>query len=264
MRPASRQYPREDRARVVSRDARDLVPVRRGLGAMWRADVGRTMNAGTVSAWRDLGTGAGDVAQGTAANQPTLVAQATGARAALRFDGSNDSLARAAFAATSASARGLSIVFVVQGRSGSTGDFPPVLQCRPWSGNDNGWAITANGSGSSGRVVAYIGNGTSSAFINATRGISTTQRELWAAVFDDVNDRITIYRNGQIDARSSVTFPTGNSPTANFIIGADAATTPLRVLAMDLYAAAIHTEPLTDREVATYWARWAPLYGVQP
>jgi len=242
---------------VSTRDLGLLLPVKRGLGAAWFADRRRTFNGLALSALGD-NVGHAELAQGTAASQPTAL------RDAIRFDGSNDSLARAAFAATSASARGLSIVFVVQGRSGSTGDFPPVLQCRPWIGNDNGWAITANGSGSSGVVVAYIGNGTSSAFINATRGISTTQRELWAAVFDDVNDRITIYRNGQINARSSVTFPTGNSPTASFIIGADAATTPLRVLAMDLYAAAIHTEPLTDREVATYWARWAPLYGVQP
>lgn len=63
---------------------------------LWlEADSGVTLNGSTVSAWADTRTGVGNsVAQGTAASQPTFTASAAGFknRAALTFDGSNDSL----------------------------------------------------------------------------------------------------------------------------------------------------------------------------
>lgn len=98
MRPAVGERAFVNRSHERSFDARLLAPVTRGLAALYRADDGRTMNGATVSAWRDLGTGQGDLAQGSGASQPTHVPLVAGARSALRFDGSNDILTSGSFA----------------------------------------------------------------------------------------------------------------------------------------------------------------------
>lgn len=255
-------------------DARDVAPVTRGLGALYTSDDGVTLNALAVSALRDFAPGAAcDLTQGTGANQPTFVPGAVGARSALRFDGSNDQLSRAIVAGVKPSARGLSVVFVAQGRSGSTGDYPPLFSARPWSATkDEGWAISCNGSGTSGYLTAHYATGGLTGFDHADSGasagvgVSKIRRELWCVVFDDVANELRWYRNGSHVTTGTPTFPSSApTPTADFRIGADRAVgTGTRFLAMDLFRAAIHTEPLTVREVETYWARWGSLCGVQP
>lgn len=279
MRGDSRQIPRADRSRLVTRREAVLAPVTRGLGALYRGDARLTLNGLDASSWGDRASGL-DVAQGTAASQPTTVPFAVGARTAIRFDGTNDQMSRVIATGLSPSARGLSVVFVAQGRSGSTGDFPAVVSARPWSaGNDAGWAISANGTGFGGSganvLTAHYDSGVSEAggfdhtdaVAQATRGLSTTQRELWCVVFDVPNSRLRYYRNGQIDKDSTVTFPTTSPivPTADFRVGADRAVgVGTRFLAMDLFALAIHTEPLTAGEVGSYAAAWMPYFGVRP
>lgn len=265
---------REDRSREISRDVRDLAPVLRGLGALYSSDDGLTLNAHALSALRDLGTGLCDLAQGTGASQPLQVAQVAGVRSSIRFDGSNDQISRAIADGLKPSARGLSVVFVAQGRTGSTGDYPPAFSARPWTAvNDVGWAISCNGSASSGVFTTHFDSGVTEAggwdhsSFPGARGLSTTQRELWCFVFDIVNARLRHYRNGVIDSEFSPTYPVTNPivPTADFRIGADRAVgVGTRFLAMDLFRAAIHTEPLTATEVETYWARWGSLCGVRP
>jgi hypothetical protein len=106
-------------------------------------------------------------------------------------------------------------------------------------------------------------NGSASA--QATRGLSLTQRELWCVVFDSVAQRLRYYRNGALDSELAPSWPSGSTTTtAAFQVGRTPPPASSLILAMDLFALAIHTEPLTAGEVQTYWARWGSLYGVQP
>lgn len=256
------------------RDVLDIAPVTRGLGALWHSDMGLSLNGLAASALADQSSNGGNLAQGTAASQPTVVPGAIGARTALRFDGSNDQLSRAVFNGAKPSARGFSAVFVAQGRSGSTGDYPVLMSERPWTAaNDVGWAISANGSAASGFFTTHFDSGVveaggwDHATFPATRGLSTTQRELWCVVFDITNGKLRYYRNGALDVERSPTYPvtTPIVPTADFRIGADLAPGAVtRILAMDFYAGSLHTEPLTEDEVVAIASRWMPLYGVAP
>lgn len=270
---ATRHVPTADRTHVHTKDARVLMPVRRALGALFHADERVTLNGMAASAWGER-VGANDVAQGTGASQPTVVPFATGARTALRFDGSNDQLARAIFDGAKPTTRGVSVVFVAQGRSGSTGDYPVLVSTRPWTAaNDVGYAVSVNGSAASGYLTTHFDSGVVEAggwdhsAYPATRGLSTTQRELWCVVFDVLNSKLRYYRNGRIDTEASPTYPvtTPIVPTANFRVGADLAVgAATRILAMDLYALAIHTDALSAGEVQTYAAAWMPYFGVRP
>lgn len=243
--------------------------MRRGLGALYLSDHRVTLNGLAASAWGDR-VGSLDVSQGTGASQPTVVPFATGARTALRFDGTNDQMSRAIATGLNASTRGLTIVFVAQGRSGSSGDFPVIVSARAWLASlEQGYAICANGTSVSGKLSAHFADGTNgfdhgSANATASRGLSTTQRELWCVVFDDVNDRLRWYRNGVLDTDAAPAWPTA-TPTAavDFRIGAAPAPAATRWCAMDLYALAMHTEPLSAAEVAAYAAAWMPLFGVR-
>lgn len=75
----------------------------RALGSsleLWlRADMGVTLNGSTVSAWADQSGNGRNATQGTAANQPTYVTgdPLLGNQASLDFDGTNDTIATAAF-----------------------------------------------------------------------------------------------------------------------------------------------------------------------
>lgn len=273
MRPASRQYPRENGARAVSRDARDLAPVTRGLGALWSADDGLTRNGLTIASWQDFAPGgASSLGNGTAAAQPTLTPGAVGARQSLRFDGSNDVMSRAVGTPVDATTQGVSLVFVAQGRSGSTGDYPPVFSHRPWTGAaDAGWAVCANGSGQSGRVTAHYADGTTGfdqpgASSVATRGLSTTQPELWCVVFDHVAQRLRFWCNGALDVERAPTWPSAVPVGAGLTsVGSERASGGggTRFLAMDLFRIAVHTVALREDEVAAYWSRWGSLCGVR-
>lgn len=261
----------EVRTREVSRDVRDLLPVRRGLGAAWSADAGRTQNGIAVSAWRDTGRGAADLVCATGASQPVLVPGAVGARNALRFDGSNDVMHREVTAAVDAGPTGVSLVFVAQGRAGSTGDYPLVFSQRPWTaGSDAGWAVSCNGSAQQGRVTTHYADGStgfdnSSAAAVATRGLSLTRRELWCVVFDHLAQRLRFYVNGQIDVVRAPTWPSAVPVGAGLTsIGAERAPgSGARFLSADLFAVAVHRAALTTVEVERYAARWMPLFGVR-
>jgi hypothetical protein len=259
------------RTRERTRDDRVLSPVRRGLGALYLADERVTLNALTASAWGDRAAGL-DVTQGVGVNQPTLRPFEAGARTALRFDGTNDQLSRAMAAGLTPTTRGLSVVFVAQGRAGSSGDYPVVVSTRPWTaGNDAGYAVACNGTSVTGRISTHYDSGIVESggwdhggTLLATRALSTTNRELWCVVFDIVNALLLYYRNGTLDAQHSVTYPATNPivPAADFRIGADRAVAG-RLLSMDLFALAVHTEPLTAVEVGTYAAAWMPYFGVR-
>lgn len=264
----SLQSPHAVRLNVVTRDVRWLRPVRRALGALYLAEEHVTLNGRTASAWGDGATGA-VLAQGTGAAQPTVIPWAAGARTALQFDGSNDAIGRAITTGLNPSARGMSIVFVAQGTGASGLTLPMIVGARGWAASkETGYAICANGTSVSGKLSAHFADGTNGfdhadAGASASRGLSTTQRELWCVVFDDANDRLRWYRNGTLDTEGAPSWPTAATETVSaFAIGgAPPASTRMP---MNLYALAIHTEPLTAGEVQTYWARWGPLYGVTP
>lgn len=272
MRAPGRHRVRDVRVRDVTRDVRVLRPVTRALGALYLADERVTLNVRAASAWGEQ-VSALDVTQGTGVNQPSVIPGAVGARDAIRFDGSNDQMSRAIAAGLRPSGRGLSVVFVAQGRSGSTGDYPVIASTRPWSaGNDAGWAVSANGSGSGGVLTTHYDSGVTEAggwdhaAAPANSGLSTTRRELWCVVFDVAGSKLTYYRNGAVDKEHSpITYPVTNPivPTTDFRIGADLAVgAATRLLAMDLFALAIHTDPLTQSEVDAYAAAWMPHFGV--
>lgn len=65
-----------------------------GIAAWFRADKGTTIATG-VSQWDDLSGNARNLAQGTGANQPTLVASGPNGKQSISFDGSNDLLTAA-------------------------------------------------------------------------------------------------------------------------------------------------------------------------
>ena len=243
-------------------------PVTRALGALYLADSRTTLNGIAVSALGEQVAGL-DVTQGVGVSQPLLAPFAVGARSALRFDGTNDELTRTIADGLKPSTRGLSIVFVAQGRSGSTGDFPVLVSARAWTASlEQGYAISANGSSVSGKLSAHYADGSAgfdhgSANATASRGLSTTQRELWCVVFDDVADRIRWYRNGILDTEAAPAWPASTVvPPVDFRIGAAPAPAATRWISMDLFALAIHTDPLTQAEVDAYAAAWMPHFGV--
>ncbi|MAH51719.1 hypothetical protein CMI37_38235, partial [Candidatus Pacearchaeota archaeon] len=96
--PAFRNSPRRSTAQGTHslRDAPRLGFDPRHLSAMlvvWaRSDLATEMNGSTVSGWDDMSGNGNDLAQGTAADQPTLAGGGLGGRPELTFDGSSDVL----------------------------------------------------------------------------------------------------------------------------------------------------------------------------
>ena len=66
----------------------------RGLQTWLKADVGVTESSGAVSAWADQSSNGFSFAQGTASQQPTLVASAYNSLPCIRFDAANDQILR--------------------------------------------------------------------------------------------------------------------------------------------------------------------------
>lgn len=234
-----------------------------------RADKGITKSAAdAISSW-DPQIGSSQLVQGTAVKQPLWVATSGTARDAVRLDGSNDMLATAAANTdVRSSATGLTVMFVVKGNSTNTGDYPVLAATRPWTAQlDNGWAISANGSGMSGVLTTHFAQSSAgwdhtSTNMGATAGISKTKKQVWAVVFDITAKRLRYYINGTLNVERSPTFPSSvPASTSVFTIGGSSAGT--RYLGADLYNLATFQSPLSAATIAAISANWMSVYGVE-
>lgn len=104
------------------------------------------------------------------------------------------------------------VEFWLKRTGAGTGDFPPVIGSRPWSGAlDKGWAVELDSVGSF-KVSAHFADGATgfdAPSAESTTGTALGAWEHWAVVFDRTAAEVRFYRNGGIDATRSVTFPTG-------------------------------------------------------
>jgi hypothetical protein len=117
------------------------------------------------------------------------------------------------------------VEFWLKRAGAGTGDFPPVIDSRPWSAAlDKGWAVELD-SGNSFKVSAHFADGATgfdASTIESANGTVAGTWEHWAVVFDRAGGNVLFYRNGAQDASRSVTFPTGTvDQTDSILVGAD-------------------------------------------
>jgi hypothetical protein len=153
-------------------------PALAGLVGWYRADQGITIATG-VSQWNDLSGTGNNATQGTGASQPTLVAasSALGGRPALQFSGSQF-LTVGSFVGFSSQPVTMYIVtqgdtvsgslFWLDGSSGAPGRSAILYNATGWDGF-SGSHITSANSSTAAKVLAYVGNGASSAlYLNSS------------------------------------------------------------------------------------------------
>ncbi|MBN9693755.1 MAG: hypothetical protein J0M24_26230 [Verrucomicrobia bacterium] len=188
------------------------LPVRDGLHLWLRADLGVTADAGgLVSAWKDQSGKGRDAGPLSAAYSPTgteapvLISNVSANRPAIRFDGVDDVLEIAAGPAGEQVLGNWTVIFAGRRRTGSAGDFAPVISSRPGTGGlDEGWAVAFN---SEGRIGTHFADGVSGHGLGqalSSLPLSSMALEIWQAE-EDQNARTTrFFVNANPDAEISV------------------------------------------------------------
>jgi hypothetical protein len=162
-----------------------------------------------VGYWKDKSLTAAHVTQSIAANRPTLTASAVNGRAALVFDGSNDTLSRSSYTAQSSLA-GLTRIAVFS----SSSTFQMMSRCNPDSSDE---------------AFYKVGGATFRSTVSVTNGVSTTDLgasvplAVYASVFDGAGPSMTLLQNNATLTTSAVgTLPaTTGSGTSTLWIGSN-------------------------------------------
>jgi trimeric autotransporter adhesin len=149
---------------------------------------------GLVKTWHDQSGSGNDASQGTAANQPKIVASGSlvtvGGKAALDFDGINDCLASAEFASLSTPV----FAFILFSEQDATADYRFLFD---GSQANNRFALYKNqdGTAESGKYTLYGTNSSGGVVgVNASLGFSVGQQSLVSAA--NIGGASTLYANG--------------------------------------------------------------------
>jgi len=198
-----------------------------GLQAWYKADVGITIATG-VSNWADKSGNARDVAQGTAANQPTFVSSAVNGLPAVQFDGVNDFLVSGAFT----TAQPLHAFHVAK-------QLATVTNGPNWTSSTTTFA-SPSACQETGPLLQLISNSN----LGASVASDTTAYHLYSSVFNGTSSKIA-KDNGSYQTSAAVL--TGSMTLVS--LGAESAgATPTNCVIAEfcLYNAEIVTTDLTD------------------
>ena len=192
--PAFRSNPRTQSAALESHVLRDnprLAFDPRSLDAgllVWaRSDLGVEMNGSTASGWADMSGSGNDLAQATAADQPTLASGGLGGRPELTFDGLSDVLTGPSLYGMLSADDEWTVALIVR-------DWTWGATIGPTWGTAHGRAVMgapSNGGSYLSLVVGNSSQGPTSGFYNGSARIATppaagSQGEdlIWVAVND--------------------------------------------------------------------------------
>ena len=149
-----------------------------------------------VGYWKDKSTTAAHVTQATAANRPTLTSNQVNGRAALRFDGSNDTLSRTSYTAQSGLA-GLTRIAV-------------------FSTSQNAMASTESGGASN---AFFIFNAQFISRVSGTAGTATAispvnqaSLRVYASLYDGSGPTMGLYFNNALQSSEASPFITTSLP----------------------------------------------------
>ncbi len=111
-----------------------------------------------------------------------------------------------------------SISFWMDRLGQGTGYDPAIISSADWKiAADNGWELVVGGQGYTGKILLAFGDGTRVILItsNGTSPIGTYT--YWTAVWDRTNNKLSFYKNGQLDTTESVQsigFVNSNDPVS--------------------------------------------------
>lgn len=219
-----------------------------GLEAWYRADLGITLNGGTVSAWADQSGNSRHASNGTAAQQPTYVASVAGIgnRPALSFDG-GDVLATSAFDMPRAMT-----CFVVQGSLTARGMLVE-------HGNGDGFYMYADGN-----AAAAIFGATGAGFHRSFQSPPTTWAVANSQIATSYNESaVPVLRTGRTALSTTSTDGVAQAAqTRSKAMTIGARTGPALAHNGQIAEVILYSRALTAGEIATVEGYLLARYGV--